>query len=157
VRAAALRPSPKRSLKCNSSSGWTRAARCCLILLACLAQSLVIAQHRHAPVIASYSTVAATESAPQLANIDLEKSRVLCAPDFAHAGSSGHGAPLPCQEDNCPCCPPVNGATAILPFETARAVDPPRLSKTIAPPAFRGALPRLVSVDGQPRAPPIPV
>src|ERR1700731_3068629 len=55
VRAAGLRPSKHSSR--SPARGWTRAARCCLVLLACLAQLWMPVQHRHAPGIAAHSVV----------------------------------------------------------------------------------------------------
>jgi hypothetical protein len=129
-------------------------------LLACIAQLLVTGQHRHAPGFASHATVfttIATDSGLTLASFNAEKPEVRCAPAFAYAGSDDDGTPVPCEHDNCPCCPPVHAAAGILPPETTRVAYTPRLSKTIAPPVFLGALARPAAVNGQPRAPPIPV
>jgi hypothetical protein len=158
VRAAGLRHSKhfSRSL----ARGWTRAARICLVFLACLAPLWMPAQHRHAPGLAAHSIVfdtVATGSGPTLASFDVEKSGVRCAPAFGHAASHDDDTPAPCQQDNCPCCEPVQAAAGILPPETTRAAYAPRLSKTLAPspPAVLGSLTRPTAFDGQPRAPPI--
>jgi hypothetical protein len=155
VRAAALRPSPNCGLTRSSSKGWTRAFRCCLILLACFAQLLVPVQHRHAPGIASYPTVFASAATGS----GLEKSGVRCTTTFDHAGSHDDGAPAPCQHDDCPCCPPVHHAAAgILPAEIIHAAYTPLLAKTLAPPpALLGSFTRPTAFEGQRRAPPVPV
>ena len=65
MRAALSIPHRHRNVSRNAARAWSRAARCCLVLLACLAQLLVPAQPRHAPHIASHSIVfitAATSS-----------------------------------------------------------------------------------------------
>jgi hypothetical protein len=161
VRAAALRPSPNRGLTRSSPAGGTRAVRCCLILLACFAQLLVPVQHRHTPGIASHSTVlssAAASSGLSLTNFDPEKSGVRCAPASVHAGSQDGGVPVPCQHDDCPCCPPVHHAAGILPAVITHAAYTPLLAKTLAPPpALLGSFTRPTAFDGQPRAPPLPV
>ena len=158
MRAACFQPHRHRVTSRNTASAWSRAARCCLVLLACLAQLLVPAQHRHAPAIASHSIVfipAATSSGLTLASFDAEQSGVRCAPDFAHSGSHDDGTPPPCQHDNCPCCPTVHAAAGILPAETTRVVYAPRLSEAVAPPARLGTFKRFAAFAGQPRAPPI--
>jgi hypothetical protein len=156
VRVTSSQPPRHRDFSRTSARGWTRTARCWLILFACLAQSLVFAQHRHAPGFASHSIVTAAKSGPHRASDGLEQTAVRCALDIGHADSSDHGAPPPCQEDNCPCCPPVHAAAGILPPETAYTAYAPLLSKTVAPlPALLGCRTRPVTFDGQPRAPPI--
>jgi hypothetical protein len=158
VRAVCFQPPRYRVFSRNAARGWTRAARCCLILLACLAQLLVPAQHRHMHGIASHATVsfaAATGSGLTLASFDAENSGVHCASAFAHAGAHDDGVPAPCQHDNCPCCPLVHAAAGILPTETTRVAYAPRLSEAIAPPARLGTLTRFAAFAGQPRAPPI--
>lgn len=158
MRAACFHPPRHRVISRNAASAWSRAARCCLVLLACLAQLLVPAQHRHAPAIASHSIVfitAATSSGLKLASFDAEQSGVRCAPDLAHSGSHDDGTPPPCQHDNCPCCPTVHAAAGILPADTTRVAYAPRLSEAVAPPALLGTITRFAAFTGQPRAPPI--
>jgi hypothetical protein len=140
----------------KSARGWGRAVRCWFILLACIAQSFVFAQHKHASIAHSHVIVAAG-SRHQFLSTGLEHAAVRCAKVYGHAGSSGHGSPSPCQEDNCPCCPLADGAAAILPQEFAYASNPPRHLRTIALPVYLGALTRPVTHNGQPRAPPIQV
>jgi len=113
------------------------------------------AQHGHAPGIASQAIVSDTGSGLTLASFNAEKPGVRCAPAFAHAGSDNGGSPVPCQHDNCPCCPPAHASAGILPPETTRIVYTPHLSEAVAPPALLGALTRPAAVAGQPRAPPI--
>jgi hypothetical protein len=90
-----------------------------------------------------------------LASFDAEQSGVRCAPDFTHSGSHDDGTPLPCQHDNCPCCPTVHAAAGILPADTTRVAYAPRLSEAVAPPARLGTFTRFAAFAGQPRAPPI--
>ena len=158
MRAGSFQPHYHRIFSRNATKALSRAARCCLVLFACLAQLLVPAQHRHAPAIASHSIVfitAATSSGLTLARFDAEQAGVRCAPDFAHSGSNDDGTPPPCQHDNCPCCPTVHAAAGILPTETTRVAYAPRLSEAVAPPARLGTFTRFAAFAGQPRAPPI--
>ena len=55
MRAGGLRPS--RRFSRSPARGGTRAARICLVILACLAQLWMPAQHRHSPGIAAHSMV----------------------------------------------------------------------------------------------------
>lgn len=157
MRAASSQPPRHRELSRKSARGWVRAVRCWFILFACISQSFVFAQHNHALIADSHFIAAAGGSSHQSASTGLEQAAVRCATDYGHAGSSGHGSPSPCQEDNCPCCPLTDGTAAILPQEFAHASDPPRHLRTIALPVFLGALTRPLTHDGQPRAPPIQV
>ena len=155
MRAGRFQPSRHWVLSRNAAKGWTRAARCLLVVLACLAELLVPAQHGHAQATVSHSAVlstAATGSGLALANFDEAKSAVRCTRDLdSHDG----GSPPPCQHDDCPCCPTVHAAAGILPPETTQAAFSPRLLKAIAPPALLGTLRRFAAFAGQPRAPPI--
>jgi hypothetical protein len=162
VRAASLRP-PKRCLR-SPMSGWTRAARCCLVLLACLAQLWMPAQHRHAPGFAAHSMVheiAASSSGVMPASFDAGQSSVPCAVHGARASSNNGDGPAPCPHGDCPFCPcpccysHVHAAMGILPHDTARLAYAPLLSTTVAPPTLLGSLARFAVFAGQPRAPPI--
>ena len=161
MRAGRSQPPRHRVFTRNAASGWTRAAHCCLILLACLTQLLAPAQRGHAPGFASHSTIfatAATGSSLTPASISGEKSAVGCA---YHASSHDGNGPVPGDRDNCPCCPcpcccsPVHAALGIVPQETARPAYAPRLFESVAPPALLGTFTRSAAFAGQPRAPPI--
>ena len=162
MRAAGLRPN--QHLSRRAARGWTRAARICLVLLACLAQLWMPAQHRHAPGFAAHSMIfdsAATGSDLTLASFDAGRSRVLCAVHGTRASPNGGDCPAPCHHGDCPfcpcpcCCSHVDAATGILPQETARAAHAPPLSAIAAPPALLGSLARFAAFAGQPRAPPV--
>ncbi len=163
MRAAGLRPSKHFSR--SRATGWTRAARFCLVLLACLAQLLVPAQHRHAPGFAAHSMVheiAASSSGVTPASFDAGQSSVPCAMHGTRASSGGGNGSAPCPHGDCPFCPcpccysHVHAAMGILPQETARAAYAPLpLSAIAAPPARLGSLTRFAVFAGQPRAPPI--
>jgi hypothetical protein len=161
VRAAGLGPSKRYSR--SSARGWTRAARICLVLLACLAQLWMPAQHRHAPGSAAHSMVhetAAGSSGVTLASFDAGQSSVPCAVRGTRASSNGGDGPAPCHHGDCPfcpcpCCSHVPAAMGILPQETARVAYAPPHSTTLAPPALLGTLTRYETIAGQPRAPPI--
>jgi hypothetical protein len=155
VRVASSQPPQHLDFSRKRARGWTHAARCCLVLFACIAQLLVTAQHRHAPGIASQAIVSDIGSGLTLASFNAGKPGVRCTPAFAHAGSDNGGSPVPCQHDNCPCCPPVHASAGILPAETTRIAYTPHLSEAVAPPALLGVLTRPTAVAGQPRAPPI--
>jgi hypothetical protein len=101
------------------------------------------------------TTTVSTGSGIVLASFDAEKSGVRCEQDFTGAVSHDDGTPVPCQHDNCPCCPPVHAAAGILPPETTRAAYTPRLFEAVAPPALLGTFARFAAFAGQPRAPPI--
>ncbi|MGA7655838.1 MAG: DUF2946 family protein [Methylocella sp.] len=130
-----------------------RAVQYWLVLLACLAQLWMPPQHRHAPGIAT-QTIGLHVSAAN-SSLGAGKSDVRCS--LPGGGSSPHdgGAPAPCQNDNCPCCPFVPAAIGVLPQEAARAAYSPRLATTVTPPALLGLLTRSAGFAGQPRAPPI--
>jgi hypothetical protein len=162
VRVGGLRPSKRFSR--SHARGWTRAARICLVLLGCLAQLWMPAQHRHAPGSAARSMVhktAATGSDLTLASFDAGRTGVPCAVHGTRAGSNGGDGPAPCHHDDCPfcpcpcCCSHVHAAMGILPQETARVAYAPPHSTTLAPPALLGTLTRYETFAGQPRAPPI--
>jgi len=162
VRAAGLRPSKHFSR--SPARGWTRAARICLVLLACLAQSWMPAQHRHAPGIAAHSVVHETvATGPDLtqASFDAGRSGVPCAVHGTRASPNGGDGSAPCHHDDCPfcpcpcCCSHVHAVMGILPQETARVAYAPPHSTTLAPPALLGSLARFAVFAGQPRAPPI--
>jgi hypothetical protein len=164
VRAGGLRPSKHFSR--SPARGWTRAARICLVLLACLAQLWVPAQHRHAPGIAARSVVhatAASSSGVTPASFDAGRLGVPCAVHGTRASSNGGGVPAPCHHGDCPfcpcpcCCSHVHAAMGILPQETVRAAYAPPHSTTVAPPALLGSRARFAVFAGQPRAPPIPI
>jgi hypothetical protein len=162
VRAGGFRPSKRFSR--SPARGWTRAARFGLVLLACLAQLWMPAQHRHTPGIAAHSMVfdtAATGLGLTLASFDAGRSRVPCAVHGARASPNGADGPAPCHHGDCPfcpcpcCCSHVHAATGILPQETTRAAYAPPLSAIAAPPAILGSRTRFAAFAGQPRAPPI--
>ena len=142
------RPSPYLSATLNASRnaarGWTRAARCCLILLACLTQLLAPAQPRHAPHFASRPAVLTTVAAGSnlsLTSVSEEKSRVPCP---LHASSHDGNGPSPSDHGNCPCCAClcccslVHAALGILPQETLRPAYAPLVAAIAAPPALVG-------------------
>jgi hypothetical protein len=163
VRAGGLRPSKRFSR--SPVRGWTRAARICLVILACLAQLWVPAQHRHSPGIAAHSMVhqiAAGSSGVTLASFDAGQSSVPCALHGTRASSNGGDGPAPCHHGNCPfcpcpccCCSHVPAAIGILPQETARAAYAPPHSAIATPPVLLGSVARFAVIAGQPRAPPI--
>jgi hypothetical protein len=161
VRVGGLRPSKRFSQ--SPARGWTRAARCCLVLLACLAQLWMPAQHPHTLGFAAHSVVdetAASSSRVTPASFDAGQSSVPCAVHGARAGSNGCDGPAPCNHGDCPfcpcpCCSHVYAATGILPQETTRAAYAPPLSAIAAPPAILGSRTRFAAFAGQPRAPPI--
>jgi hypothetical protein len=160
VRAASLRRN--QHLSRRSARGWTRAARCCLVFLACLAQLWTPAQHWRAPAIASHSVVLATPttgSGLTPANFEAGKSGVPCAGHGTRASFNGGDGPPPCHHDDCPFCPcpccSLHSAMGILPQETARASYAPLLSTTVAPTALLGSLAWFAAFAWQPRAPPI--
>jgi hypothetical protein len=163
VRAGGLRPSKRFSQ--SPARGWTRAARICLVILACLAQLGMPAQHRHSPGIAAHSMfrqVAASSSGVTPASFDAAQSSVPCAVHGARGSPNGGDGPAPCPHGDCPfcpcpcCCSQVHAAIGILPQETARlAYAPLPFSTTVAPPALLGTVSRFAVFAGQPRAPPI--
>jgi hypothetical protein len=163
VRLPGLRPSKRFSL--SPVRGWTRAARFCLVLLACIAQLWMPAQHRHAPGFAAHSAdydTATTGSGVTPARFDAGQSSIPCAVHGTRASSNGSDGPAPCPHGDCPfcpcpcCCSHVPVAIGILPQETARAAYAPLLSATVAaPPALLGSRTRFAVFAGQPRAPPI--
>jgi hypothetical protein len=165
VRVGGLRPSKRFSR--SPARGWTRAARICLVFLACLAQSWMPAQHRHAPGSAAHSMVheaAAGSSGLTSASFDAGQSGVPCAVHGTHASPNGGDGPAPCHHGDCPfcpcpccCCSHLPAAMGILPHDTARVAYAPPHSATVAPPALLGTLTRYETFAGQPRAPPIPV
>jgi hypothetical protein len=161
VRAAGLRSSKHFSR--SPARGWTRAARICLVFLACLAQSWMPAQHRHAPGIAAHSVVhetAASRSGVTPASFDAGQSSVPCAVHGTRSSPNGEDGPAPCHHGNCPFCPcpscsHVYAAMGILAQETARATYAPPLSAIAAPPVRLGSRTRFAVFAGQPRAPPV--
>jgi hypothetical protein len=161
VRVAGLR-STKRFSR-SPARGWTRAARICLVFLACLAQLWMPAQHRHPPGIAAHSVVheiAAGSSGVTPASLDAGQSSVPCAVHGTRASPHGGGGPAPCHDGDCPFCPcpscsHVYAAMGILPQETARAAYAPPLSAIAAPPALLGSLALFAAFAWRPRAPPI--
>jgi hypothetical protein len=159
VRAADLRPSKHFSR--SPARGWTRAARICLVLLACLAQSWMPAQQRHAPGIAAHSVVydtATTGSGLTPASFDAGRSGVPCAVPSTRASPNGGDGPAPCHHDDCPFCPcfsQVHAAMGILPQEMSRAGYAPPYSQVAPPPVRLGSAARFATFTWQPRAPPI--
>jgi hypothetical protein len=138
--------------------GFMRAARYWLVLIACLAQLWMPAQHRHASFAAHAMELNSSGASSGLAlpGIGAEKSDVRCSQLGAISNSHDGGAPAPpCQHDDCPCCPLVHAAIGILPQEAAWVVFAPLLSTTVAAPLLLGPLMRPVGFAGQPRAPPI--
>lgn len=159
MRAAALRPT--QHLTRSSARGWARAARCCLVLLACLAQLSAPAQHRQMPGFAAHSIVTAARSSVTPASLHAEQSGVPCAVHGTRAGNGSGNAPSCPQGDcpfcPCPCCASLHAAFGILPQEAARAAYAPPFS-TIAPPPVRlGTAVRFAAIAGQPRAPPLSI
>ncbi|MGH6811493.1 MAG: hypothetical protein ACREDM_03830 [Methylocella sp.] len=135
--------------------GWTRAARCCLVLLACLAQLWLL------PAQAARSTVTAARSAVTAASFDAGQSSVPCA---VHGTRPSDGnTPAPCPHGDCPfcpcpcCCSHVHAAMGILPQEAARAAYAPPFSTIAAPPVRLGSASRFAVFAGQPRAPPLSI
>jgi hypothetical protein len=163
VRVPGLRPSKRFSR--SPARGWMRAARCCLVVLACLAQLLGAAQqHQHMPGFAAHAMVheAAAGSDLTPASFDAGQSGVPCAVQGTRASPNSGDGPAPCHHGDCPfcpcpcCCSHVHTAMGILPQETARAAYAPLLSITVvAPPALLGSRTRFAAFAGQPRAPPI--
>ena len=164
VRAVGLH----RGLTRSVARDWTRAVRCCLAVVACLAQLMVAAQHHpHAPGFAAHAMVheaASSSSGVTAASFQAEQSGVPCAVHGTRAndGNGSGGAPCPCcPHGDCPfcpcpcCCSHVPAAMGILPQETARAAYAPPHSATVAPPALLDTLKRFAAFAGQPRAPPI--
>ncbi|MGH6820959.1 MAG: hypothetical protein ACREDU_08890, partial [Methylocella sp.] len=102
------------------------AARVCLVLFACLAQSWMPAQHLYAPGFAAHSVIydtAATGSGLTPASFDAARSRVPCAVHGTRASPNGGDGPAPCHHGNCPSCPcpcfsQVHAVMGILPQET---------------------------------------
>lgn len=163
VRAAGLRPSKRFSR--SPAGGWTRAARCCLVFLACLAHLLGAAQqHQHTPGFAAHAMVhEATPSSTGVtaASFHAEQSGVPCALHGTRAGNGNGNAP-PCPHGDCPfcpcpCCASLHAAIGIVPQEAARA-DYAAPFSTIAPPPVRlGSAVRFATIAGQPRAPPLSI
>jgi hypothetical protein len=166
VRAVGLH----RGLTRSVARDWTRAVRCCLAVIACLAQLMVAAQyHQHAPGFAAHAMVheaASSSSGVTAASFHAEQSGVPCAfhGTRANDGNGSGGAPCPCcPHGDCPfcpcpcCCSHVNAAIGILPQETARAAYTPPFSTIIAPPARLGSAARFAVFAGQPRAPPLSI
>ncbi len=157
VRQVDLRPHLRRGCTRSSSKGWTQIAHYWLVLIACLAQLWMPAQHRHMPfaahAIALNSGAASSGLAPY--GLGAGKSAVHCSLLGDDSSPHNGGAPAPCQNDNCPCCPFVPAATGVLPQEAARAAYSPRLAATVAPAAVIGSPTRSAGIAGQPRAPPI--
>jgi hypothetical protein len=148
------------------SSSWSlaRTARFCLVLLACLGQLWMPAQHRHAPGIAMHTMVsgaAAEGSGPTLVGIGAGQKGVPCALHSTHASTEHGNAPPPCTNGDCPCCAfcpccaLMDAAMGILPQELARADYATLTSTFAAAPASLGPVTRLAARPGQPRAPPV--
>ena len=165
MRAAGLRPSKRFSR--SVARDWTRAVRCCLAVVACLAQLMVAAQHHpHAPGFAAHAMVheaASSSSGVTAASFHAEQSGVPCAfhGTRANDGNGSGGAPC-CPHGDCPFCPcpgcsHVNAAIGILPQAAARAAYAPPFSTIIAPPARLGSAARFAVFAGQPRAPPLSI
>jgi len=112
------------------------------------------APHRHAPFAAH--TIEVNAGAAD-ASLGAGKTEIRCSLPGGGLGPHDGGAPAPCQNDNCPCCPFVPAALGLLPQEAVRAAYLPLLSATVTPPAHLGSLTRSVGFAGQPRAPPIPI
>lgn len=157
VRATGLRST--QNLSRRSARGWTRAIRCCLVLLACTAQLWMTAQPRQLPGFAAHFTVSAVRSSGvTLASFDAGQSSVHCALHGTSASTNGGDGPAPCRHGDCPdcpCCAPIDAAIGMLPHEAAPAGYPPPFSAIAAPPARLGPLARFAVFAGQPRAPPI--
>jgi hypothetical protein len=149
-----------RGVARESVRGWTRAGRCCLVVLACLAQLWMPPQPWHAAGLAAHAMVHGAASGPAgtLASHDAGKSGVPCAAHGVQASSHEGNSPAPCPHDTCPycpCCAPLQAALGILPQDPGRAAYAPLVSTVSAPPASVGSFARPSSFEGQPRAPPI--
>jgi hypothetical protein len=161
VRAVGLRPS--RRFSRSSVRGWTRAFRCCLVFLACLAQLLGAAQQlHHVPGFAAHAMAydTAARTGVTAASFLAELSGVPCTVNGTRDGNGTGNAPC-CPHGDCPFCPcrcsQVHAAIGILPQEAAQAAYAPPFS-TIAPPPVRlGSAVRFAAVAGQPRAPPLSI
>jgi hypothetical protein len=147
----------------SAADSTTRAARFCLVLIACLAQLWMPVHRPHARGFPAQSVgygAPATANGPEIVSIGAGQSGVPCPLHGTHAGSRDGNGPPPCNNGNYPCCPciccsPAHGAMVILPQETARtAYDAPLFSTIAAPPAVLGRLARFAVFAGQPRAPP---
>ncbi|MGH6794444.1 MAG: hypothetical protein ACREDH_04415 [Methylocella sp.] len=163
MRAAALH----RGVTQSVARDWTRAVRCCLAVVACLAQLMVAAQqHPRAPGFAAHAMVHETGASGSTvftpASFDAGQSGVPCSVHGARAGSNGGDGPAPCCPHGdclfCPCCcSHVNAAMGILPQATARLAYAPLLSTIAAPPVRLGSAARFAVFAGQPRAPPLSI
>jgi hypothetical protein len=152
VRAATL----YRGLTQSFARDWTRAARFCLGLLACLAQVSAPAQHQHASGFATHSVLGAAPATLATSQADAP------CPFHAARASADHGTNSPahcpcgnCPVCPCPCCPSLHAAIGILPQSAARAAYAPSFSATALPPVRLGSALRFAVIAGQPRAPPI--
>jgi hypothetical protein len=156
-------PRPSKHFSRSPAQGWMRAARICVVFLACLAQSWLPAQRLHAMGFAAHSVVhetAASDSGAKPASFGAGQAGVPCALHGTHA-SPDSGGPAPCHNNECPfcpcpcCCAQVHAAIGILPQVAAPVAYAPLLSTSVAPPALLGSLARFAIFAGQPRAPPI--
>jgi hypothetical protein len=149
----------------NCASSLARAARFCLVLLACLAQLSTPVQHLQAPAFAAQAAQAMVHEtggngAADTTRGSITQSDVPCPFHSAHAKPPEGGNGAPCHHGNCPfcpcpCCVPMHVAMGILPQETARAAHAPPFSTFAPPPARLGSPARFAVIAGQPRAPPI--
>jgi hypothetical protein len=148
----------------SSASSLARAARFCVVLLACLAQLSAPAQRLHAAAFAPQAVVHET-GATGAASIT--RAGIAGPSDVPCPFHTGYAKPpdggndgAPCHHRHCPFCPcswhaPIHAAMGILPQETARAVYAPPFSTFTPPPARFGSPARFAVIAGQPRAPPI--
>ncbi|MGH6936495.1 MAG: hypothetical protein ACRED2_10000 [Methylocella sp.] len=144
-------------------SSFARAARFCLVLLACLAHLSTPVQHLRVPAFAAQATVhgaGANGAADTTRGSIAAQSDVPCPFHSAHAKPPEGGNGAPCHHGNCPfcpcrCCAPLHAAMGILPQATARAALAPPFSTFAPPPARLGSPARFAVIAGQPRAPPI--
>jgi hypothetical protein len=149
----------------SSAMSLARAARFCLVLLACLAQLSAPAQRLHAPGFAAQAAQAMVHEAGANGSAAITpgiaaQSDVPCPFHSARAKPLDGGNGAPCHHHDCPfcpcpCCAPVHVALGILPQETARAAYAPPFSTLPPPPARLGSPARFAVIAGQPRAPPI--
>jgi hypothetical protein len=144
----------------SATDSTTRAARLCLVLIACLAQLWMPAHRPHAPGFPAQAMsygAAATANGPETVSIGARQSGP-CPLHDTHAGSQNNNGPAPCPDCPfcpCPCCAPLHAAMGILPQQISRIGFERPFSEAAPPPAVLGSALRFAVVAGQPRAPPV--